>query len=249
MNFRVQINGLKEFQAGLSDLAKTKILQAVVDALNATAYGARAAEQAEIGRTFSGPAPRILRSPLYVKADFQRRYIEVVISDKEFPGKTHMTPAGVLAPHIFGGGRKIKSSERSLRFGYPGLFGSGQFITPGPGAKRDAYGNISGQEMIRIKSGAGIAEHAAGYMMNITARSRKRNKGAYGNLFVSPRVGVFRRMGPNSVIPVLYFSRAPMYRKRYKFHETFEAHVRTNFMKNLVRAWGFSMLKAGRYGR
>jgi len=250
MNLKLHIDGLKEFQAGLDILVRQKIPQAVVNALNATAFGAREAEQAEIAASFSGPVPRILRSPLYQKADLNNRSVSVHVSEKEFPGKTHRTPLDVLRPHVFGGGRSIKASERSLRARHQGVFGSGQFITPGPGAARDQYGNVSGPEMIKILSGAGLAEHSAGYQMNITAKSRKRNKKAYGDLFVVARKGVFRRNGPNSVIPVLYFTHsAPRYNKRYKFYEAFTSHVQKNFLKNLVRSWSSVMFKGGFYGR
>jgi hypothetical protein len=250
MNFKLHIDGLKEFQQGLDILVRHKIPQAVVNALNATAFGAREAEQREIAASFTGPVPRMLRSPLYRKADLNNRSVDIEISEKEFPGKTHRTPMDVLRPHVFGGGRSVKASERSLRARHQDVFGSGQFITPGPGAMRDQYGNIPSGEMIKILSGAGLAEHSAGYQMNITARSRKRNKGAYGNLFVSPRVGVFRRLGPNSVVPVLYFTRStPKYAKRYAFHAAFVDHVQKNFLKNLVRSWGSVMFKGGLYGR
>ena len=236
MSLHVEVTGIKELQ---DELNKIKNQGAVVDALNHTVSGARIRVRNVMDQVFSPKAHPYVKDGIRTEtADIVHLRATVYIS--EFAsGKAGLSPAQILAPHIFGGGRLPKASERSLRAWYSDVFSYGQFLTPGPGAARDAYGNISGQEMIKIKSGAGISEKGNAYKMNITPRSKKRNKKAYGNLFVSPRVGVFRRLGPNSVIPVLFFSRPPVYRKRFPFYETVREHAQKTFLKNMIQALGF----------
>jgi hypothetical protein len=249
MNFKIELTGLKEFQESLSDMAKTKIPTALANASNATVYGARAAEQQSMQSSFDRPTPFVLRNVLYQKAVPERLVAEVRIAGEDDWGMSSAAykTSGIIGPHITGGPRNIKASEKSLR--RLGVLGPSQFVTPGPGAKRDQYGNIAGPEMVRILSGASVAESAAGFLMNISYKSRKRNKKAYGDIFCIPYKGIFRRMGPNSIIPVLFFtSSAPQYRKRFDFYGAFKSYVQENFLKNLLQAWGSVMLKAGRNG-
>jgi len=73
-----------------------------------------------------------------------------------------------LIPEVEGSKRHLKGFERH------GM--GGEAFIPGKGAKLDQYGNVSAGQIRQIMSVLGRAEHSAGYMANMTARSTKTNK-------------------------------------------------------------------------
>lgn len=249
MNFKIELD-LRAFQQGLSDLAKTKIPLALSGALNHTVSGARLALQKKMDETFKPKAHPYVRSGVRTStADKNNLSAWIYISDVDTSVKGALTPAQILAPQIMGGGRATKRSEESLRS--LGVMARDQFIVPGPAAKRDQYGNISGPEMIRILSAAGLMESTPGYKANQTARSRKKRGGLeMQRAYVIPHVGVFWYIpGQKISPPILFFTnRPPSYKKRFEFYETFASHVQKNFMKNLLESWGSVMLKQGYSG-
>lgn len=264
MNFSMELKNLAAFKNAVDALAKRNIPYAIANALNSTAWEAKNKIVNVIESVFDRPTRYVKKSVVYSKASVSSLFNRVgLVEPSEFLGaivdgeiklhkdQTGGVPPASLAPHVFGGPRTSKGSEKNLRFGYSHrrIFGEDQYITPGPGAKRDRHGNIAGGEMVRIKSGAGIAEHFQGYEMNITPRSRKRNKKALLNLFVVPRVGVFRKLGPNTIVPMLYFSRRPHYNKRFKFYEESRGVFNARFVKNMNDAWNRALTAAVARGK
>jgi hypothetical protein len=221
MNMRTEIRGLGELQKGLDDLKKKQIPYALARALNDSAYGAMMNERKEIADSFDRPTPFAQRGVLYVKATAQKLASFVRVSDK----RDRMDVSRVLAPHVYGGGRGIKASERRLM--RTGAMGSGQWVVPGPGAPVDKYGNISGGQMQRI---LGFAQQ---YFESGFNKTRK-TAGHY----VIPYVGIFKRTGKNKSVPVLFFTHsAPQYEKRFAFHDAARFFFDKNFLPNMNKAW------------
>jgi len=153
-------------------------------------------------------------------------------------GGSGVDVSSVLAPNIKGGNRIVKASERRLRrFGF---MAENQWVVPGPGAPLDRYGNISAANMKKILNQVSAFQEA-GYN-----KTKKRRSRIIGTLYFIPRVGIFRRTGTNSSIPVLFFTdRAPQYEAgRFDFEFVVKDHVQKNFSKNFESAWNYAVKTA-----
>ncbi|WP_235597590.1 hypothetical protein, partial [Salmonella enterica] len=111
-----------------------------------TAKAAQMALKDEIGRVFDNPTPWILNSTYILAA--KKNNPKAVVYAREWGG----TPAPTtLTPQIEGGERQYKRSEGALRAG--GYLPNGWQVAPGPGAKRDKYGNINRGQLQQVLSG------------------------------------------------------------------------------------------------
>lgn len=232
----VGIKGIERLRSQLTGIAKEQLPFAVSKAINDTLYGAQQASKREIKDVFDLPTPAIVNSVRYDKADKRKLNARIYITDDS----RGVNAAAVLYPHVFGGDRTIKASERRLRrFGF---MGPDQWLTPGPGAPLDRYKNISGRNMAAIL-GQLRAYQEAGYNKPAVKKSR-----AIGTLYWIQRVGVFRRTGTNSSIPVLFFTnKKPVYEaKRFDFHYVVQNYFKKHFSANFQRAWNYAMKTARR---
>jgi hypothetical protein len=232
MNIKIDIQGIKELQKGLSELQQRQIPFALSVALNKSAYGSRQAAVKEIADSFDRPTPIVKRGVLYTKSDKRRLVADVYVPEKTRRG---VNISRILRPHIYGGHRRVvKASERRLRrFGF---MGPNQYMVPGPGAPRDRYGNISGANMTKILSGA-AAFQEAGYTGK---KTRKRNR-----YYFVQRVGIFKRTGRDTSIPVLFFTdKKPRYEKRFDFHYAVRLYFEKFFEKDLSSAWNYALSTA-----
>lgn len=202
----------------------------MANSINDTVIGARVAVQKEIEDSFDRPTPFIKRGVMFEKATPAKLSGSVYLTGSEQGSKI----ASILRPHISGGIRNIKASERRLRrFGF---MGDDQYLVPGPGAPLDRYGNISGANMTRILSQI-QAFSEAGYTANAKIRGMtwKRYK-QLGSLYVITRVGVFSYQGKGRQgVPILFFARQPQYGSgRFLFHETIIKYVKENWAQNFT---------------
>lgn len=240
----ITVKGLDKLKEKLGAAAAARIRRAAAVAINRTLYGAAEAEKRELRDSIDRPTPRIVNSIRYEKASPENlSSARVYISDDPFGMKSHLSPADVLRPHIQGGGRMRKSSERGLT----------SYLVPTSHVPRDAYGNVPGPYMNKVLSAAGLSERWAGHMSNQTAVSRKRNKSALRGVYVIPGVGIFQHTaslgdatgqrrrwatkhgGPS--VPLFFFTRQPQYEKRYDFGWAVKRYFEENFRKNFADAW------------
>lgn len=231
---QIKIEGLDDLKKSLGYYGK-QLPFALSKALNDTVYGAREALTREIKDSFDHPTPVVQKGVLYTKATKHHLAAEIYLSRGETGG---VDIESILTPHIRGGRRILKASERRLRrFGF---MGNDQWLTPGPGAPLDRYGNISASNMSRIL-GQLQAFQEAGYNRQ---RKQRRTK-SIGTLYWIARVGVFRRIGPNQSIPVLFFTnKAPHYEKRFDFFFVVRTHIEKNFHKNFQAALQYAIRTA-----
>lgn len=226
MKLSIKITGIDELKKGLSDIKQKAVPYAIISALNSCAYGTMQQEQREIEDSFDRPTPFVKKGIIYTKASPGNLTSSIRIAGE----MDRIDVARVLTPHIAGGPREIKKSERRLRrFGF---MLNDQYITPGPGARLDRYGNISGPDMHRILS-AVSAYQEKGY------RGKKSSRP--GKYYFIQNVGIFQRRGTET-IPVIFFTRAPRYEKdRFLFYRTAELYFERNIHRELDSAWKRAM--------
>lgn len=114
-------------------------------ALTFTAEVVKTVEYGMMQNVFDRPTPYTLNS-LYVQpATLQSQTAEVYMKTG-----SHTPASNYLQPHVRGGGRGQKRSERSLSI--HGLLGIKGYWVPGRAAKLDQYGNIRGSQWTKMLS-------------------------------------------------------------------------------------------------
>jgi len=227
MRIVAKVKGIEKARKLVSlDLIKKVLIKAV----NQTGQDCKAELKEEMNRVFDRATPYTLNS-IYTKLD--PKEISVSSGIKEWAGKG--TPASTyLKPQIFGGPREVKRSERLL----------GNFYVPGSGAKLNKYGNIPASLITQVISAVGRFQEV-GFMMNVTVRSRRRNKKPRNFFMVGRnnqglRPGVWERMSQGRVRPILVFIDQPSYTKRFDFFgvikRTVSRRLDPNFNEALKKA-------------
>jgi hypothetical protein len=234
---KAQTKGLKQAAAGVQRIG-AGMAGVAAKVINDQAYAARKDVQAEMTRVFDRPTPFVQRSLWVDMAS------PVKLSARLWPrslGGKGADPARVLAPHVFGGDRSAKRSERSLR--RVGLLQPGFWTAIGKGApadKIDRFGNLKGAFVAQLLSYF-RAQGEQGYRANMTDKRRKalgqKRRGDAGFLRINGveyfatqgrlrggsgahlQPGIYSRKGihGSDIAPVLVFVRKPTYRKRLAF--------------------------------
>lgn len=121
--------------------------QALLRALNDTAFDVRGDWRDEMPRVFDRPTALTLNAVLYKKARMQNLVAEVFLRDDASKGTP---PAKYLTPQVAGGSRGAKRSEVLLR--NAGILSSNEYWVPGRSAKLDQFGNLPGRTVRTILS-------------------------------------------------------------------------------------------------
>lgn len=128
------------------------------------------------------------------------------------------TPASnYLTPHVRGGGRAQKRSEKALQA--RGLMGNAGYTVAGQGSQLDAHGNLSGGKVKQILSQLKLSDP----FQWETGKSKRRSTRRGADRHFVPRQGhplapgVYRREGRRA-IPVLMFVDTVNYAKRFDFY-------------------------------
>jgi hypothetical protein len=116
----------------------------------------------EMKRVFDRPTPFTLNSLKLTPAKKDSLLATVWFKDPPRLGSGQH----YIEPQVFGGTRELKRMEKMLKM---------KHLMPGAGAKLDAYGNISRGQLTQMLSVL-KAFNMAGYDMNQTSRSGKRNR-------------------------------------------------------------------------
>lgn len=225
----------------LSDIQKRHIPFATARALTMTAEDARVKLTKEISTVFDRPVPFTQKSIFKKGATKAKLSAMVWVKDD---GATKGTPAvKYLAPQIYGGKRNLKRFEKALQA--IGILPPGMIAVPGKAAEKDAYGNMSRGQIVRLLSYF-QAFPQSGYRANITDRGKARlakgnqAKGVRGvDYFALGRQtgklspGIYKRikytggdalkvshLQKGGAKPVVLFVREATYRKRWRFFET-----------------------------
>ena len=241
MKIDVKIDGLDALKAKLRGLADGKIKVAAVAALNSAAFVGSQETKKAMAQAFDRPTPWVLGGVRYVKARKDR--LESLIDFDKWGNKTNVTVAKVLNAQIFGGQRKYKRHEIALQ--RAGILPAGMFIVPGPGAAKDQYGNMPGSQIVQIVSWF-RAFGEQGYKANSTDKSRARlgkdkKNGTKGIQYFALQKrhgklqpGIYQRItfaAGSAIKPVMFFVRAPTYRRRLDFYGIAEKAAIAEFNK------------------
>lgn len=208
MSIQIKANfTLAGVQEQLKRLETREIPFAMALIATRTAQASQAGIRQEMERVFDNPTPWILNST-YVKAA-KKGDPNAVVYAKDSNGKS---PSLALMAEVEGGQRPNKRSEGALKAA--GYLPNGWQTAPGPGAKRDKYGNMSRGQMQQILAGLQASRHSSG----------RKGKGRPAEYFVvrpgdknSLHPGVWQRKGA-SISLVLLFIQPPRYSERLDWY-------------------------------
>lgn len=229
--------------------------RALAEALTKTAVQIKPDVQHEMRDVFDRPTPYVLNS-LYVRSATDKT-LEAEVGFKQ--GGRHNV-GKMLMPHIQGGSRQLKASERAIasiaaqqktvsRYRFDKLLSGENYLAIGEGARRDQYGNIPRSEYVRILSRL-RAFNKEGSDHNETGRSKKRRAGRGPEYFIgSPGgrpFGVWQRFKfavGSAVKPILIAISNPKYEAdRFDFffaaQHSFKTHFEPAFKAALTRWLG-----------
>lgn len=236
----INIKGHADTQKQLKSFAKNYRF-AVARALTWTGQDVKKLEVEEMKRAFDRPTAYTLNSLFLAPAKKANLQARVWVKDDRATSKAGTPANRYLMPQVKGGDRGQKRFERVLQYG--GYLPSGWITAPGPGASRDAHGNISRGQIIQILSQLRI-ETTAGYSRSMargskgTAAQRK----AGGRFFVikpggRAQAGVYQReFFGRGVTPVLFFAEAANYERRYEFDKVATDNIPKLFPEHLKKS-------------
>lgn len=212
----------------MKDVYGRRVPYAASTALTRTAHIARSkAVPDEMRRVYDRPVPYTLNSLKVTGATANKLEARVAVKNDTNGGRTE----NYIVPTAFGGERKEKAFERSLR--YAGVLKPGWRVILGRDADTDAYGNLPRGELQRILT----AVRASSYKeQNRTDSKRSRKNARNAQYFVAGldkvsmsggemkvtasrmQPGIYKRMGGRKVLPVMIFTKnQPNYRKLLDF--------------------------------
>lgn len=247
MATRIEFDTTK-LEEALTEAQRSKYPRVQQIVLEKLAYETRDAERAKMQTVFDRPTPYALNS-LYIKRTISGPKIEATIGLKNERNTAAIPQNWFLYPQVEGGARRLKRHEKLLRAA--GILPAGWYCAPGKGAKKDAYGNQTGGEILRVLSFlqtlplAGRAKRRQNMSAKNVARLAARSQdyfvlspGDYSRRsggVVEP--GVWKRNGPNAAPSlVIGFIKPPTYRKALPFYEVAERTVRLKFDEKAAAA-------------
>lgn len=236
----------RRFELGVTRRAR----YAAAATLTRTANKVRDALYQEMREVFDRPTNFTLRSLFVRPAKRDRLVSEVWLKDDYDARRKHY-----LLPQIYSGARVAKRFEFMLR--RIGVLPDGMVAVPGSSASKDAHGNMSRGEIVKILSYL-QAFYLAGSTQNSTAETRaKMKKGSRSRKGMEYIVLKQRRGGlvpgvwrvdqgglGRSVRPVLIFVSEATYRKRFDFYGVANRTAHDVIQTEWRKAWQeFSYIK------
>jgi len=247
--FNLQLDANNVFSA-LSHMPE-QIPFAAALALTRTAQKVKRDLQTAMPVAFKNPTPYTLRGVSLDPAT--KRKLEAIVwlkGDGMYePSNESLPQAKYLRPGIFGGPRHAKSNELDMR--RAGFLSGDMFTAPAYEfkGKLDKYGNIPGPTILQMITSLGIQQERPGWRQNSTRESRARNSRRRLDYFVMRRnnkdVGIFRRK-PDSddAETMLWFIKAPVYKKRFDFFGIANKAVHENLMPEIQSAMQVALATA-----
>ncbi|PRB80516.1 hypothetical protein [Pseudomonas sp. MYb185] len=239
--------GMDDAVESLQQLKGNAPTHALVQVLNNMATDAIAPLQAEAASVFDRPTPFTLNAFRIDYAKPSSLEAAVSVKDEKSGSSKGQAPEAWFEPQVYGGERQLKASEKWLR--QAGILPAGLYAVPGPGARLDAYGNMSRGHIQQLLSGL-KAFDLSGSDHNATDSKRSQAKGHARAFFVLRRgkraLGIAERRGKTMQL-VLIFVREPNYAPRFDFHKVvrqiaendalFESYVDEALATALRRGW------------
>lgn len=212
-------DNLRDVLRSMDKIRLDQVPFATAKALTKTAQDAKSAVVAEMEKAFDRPTKWTLNS-LYVKSA-TKKTLAARVWIKNFAAKGP-SPEDWLLPEVKGGARKLKRFERALQI--RGLMPQGMTLVPTKYVDLDAYGNVSGSQVVRILSYL-KAFGEQGYRANITKEGRQKfqKKQGYGYFAGAPNgqtPGIWKRINfstGSAIVPLFLYVPLPQYKPRLDF--------------------------------
>jgi hypothetical protein len=222
---------IHDYKRTLKRAQRKQLPFAYMLALNSTAKQAWRATRKSMRESFNRPIESYLVSGvLYQQAeknkDIDRMFARVYIEDFGDKGQARKS---IMKPHIEGGDRRQKKSERLM-------LGPGRYHYPGRSAARNRFGNLHTAQIVKAISDVGRNTDAT--------QNTKRKKKRYFAINTRKQKTIIMQRNGNSVTPFLVEGRKPTYKKRFMFYEVIEKTVNKNFRRNMDRAMRQAMKTA-----
>lgn len=216
---KIEVDADKALDRQLTDLEKSQLPYAAMQAANAVAFEVRERWKRTAPKVFDRPAPLTVNAAMYRKATKKDPFAEVYIRDEAFKGTP---PAKYLLPEVEGGQRRKKGFERLLQS--RGLISAKQYSVMGRGATPDVYGNVPAGQVNRILSQLGAQRDHYQNQSEASTKRRRSKKRRGGEYFVITkrrgklRPGIYERLNTgfgSGVRSIFIFTDAPKYKPRY----------------------------------
>ncbi|MET3431445.1 hypothetical protein ABIC71_000923 [Herbaspirillum seropedicae] len=210
------IKGQSDVLAALRGSGRDQAPFVMASGLTSMAKAVARVETGTIQRVFDRPTPFTMRAIGVTPATKQNLQAQVFVKDAQ---------AKYLEAQVDGGRRHLKSFEERM------TVTAGQLVVlPGDAAPRNAYGNISKAQLLKIIRESGPSSSGRRYFYG-------KPKGS--NL----PGGIYARAEQNRrIMPLLVFTQRAVYEKRFKFAEVAETVVRSEWTQHLAAAFERAML-------
>jgi hypothetical protein len=212
-----------DFDRKLRQLAELPdiIRKVVAASLSDTVDDLHTRQQMEMKQVFNNPTPYVMRGlkKRYPGGKYGQGVTKAGTYFEYFPvGKS---PEDIVKPHVFGGGRQQKRSERRLS----GLgFNPGGYTIMGSDYPKNSSGDISGARYTQMLHQLGALSEMARQAM---PKNRQKNRGGTSYYVIrrgGTPIAIGERNGSNTRI-MLVFARNVQYQKRYQYFEVGEKQV------------------------
>jgi len=212
-----------DFDRQLRKLAEMPdiIRKVVTGAISDTVDDLHTRQQMEMKQVFNNPTPYVMRGlkKRYPGGKYGQGVTKAGTYFEFFPvGKS---PEDIVKPHVFGGGRQQKRSERRLS----GLgFNPGGYTIMGSDYPKNSSGDISGARYTQMLHQLGALSEMARQAM---PKNRQKNRGGTSYYVIrrgDTPIAIGERNGSNTRI-MLVFARNVQYQKRYQYFEVGEKQV------------------------
>ena len=221
-----------EFKKEISKIQLKQLPYAYMLALNDTAFQAMRAGKKEMKASFNNPIKAYLpRNVIVFKAtknpDIDKMFARV---DLENFGNKGQAVYDIMKPHIEGGDRKQKRSERQLG-------GVGAWFYPSRHADRDRYGNIKPSQYTKMLSDVGA-------QFDPKQNTKRKRKQYFPIMRGGKKIIMRKRTKAEAPKPFLVQGSKPTYSKRFDFYGAIKKTVEQNWAKNMTKAWARAMKTA-----
>lgn len=219
MQIKVEIEGLKELQAGMKDFSDRRMNAVVATALTRAAKKTGVKWQKKIDDVIDRPTARTLRAIGFTGATARKLESTVFVKDR----MQGTAPAVYLGPQEFGGARLLKKFERALVAS--GAMPAGFVTVPGRHAQLDGYGNVSRGQLVAVIRALG-QDYSPGYQRVISKSTSRRlaAQAKHGRQYVAVSVresgkyrvkpGIYERMPDKSRKAIFLFKNSVSYKKK-----------------------------------
>lgn len=216
-----------------------RLADVITYAANDTVQDMIVSERVEMRKVFDNPRPYTLNALYGIKATRKGNLVDAGIAFREF--QSGGIPAyKYLTPHIKGGPRRLKRSEKALQS--IGVLPAGTWTVQGRNFEKDQYGDIPGGQYTRMLAELGVQGTGLG---GPKGQAKPRTRGDRQFFLMRRRsddrpFAIAEKRGDQAVI-MLVFTGMPSYKPRYDFYGVARRQVQISFPKHFNRIFARMM--------